>query len=169
MSCLETCASCKWCLHHCLEDPCCSQNWELPCWHPQCFTWPFHLFSQMLQPSLPSVSLFSLHCSSLFLCQWQYFSIIHIALRLEFFPFFLIHSFVACSSPSSATFAYTLLLMHDLAGHKSHFSADTLNQIYPWVADNFNCYQQEAGCIPIQTPLSWNEWSFVTYWKIKVA
>lgn len=81
----------------------------------------------------------------------------------------LFHSFVTCSSPSSATFAYTLLLMHDLAGYKSHFSADTLIQMYPWMVDNFNCYQQEAGCIPTQTPLSRNEWSFVTYWKIKVA
>lgn len=115
------------------------------------------------------MSLFCLHCTSLFLCQWQYFCIIHIALRLEFFSFFLIHFFVAYSSPSSATFAYTLLLMHDLAGYKSHFSADTLIQIYPWVVDNFNCYQQEAGPIPIQTPLSRNEWSSVTSWKIKVA
>lgn len=59
--------------------------------------------------------------------------------------------------------------MHDLSGYKSHFSAGTLIQIYPWVVDNFNCYQQEAGRIPTQTPLSRNEWSFVTYWKIKVA
>lgn len=78
-------------------------------------------------------------------------------------------SVVTCSSPSSDTFSYTLLLMHDLSGYKSHFSAGTLIQIYPWVVDNFNCYQQEAGRIPTQTPLSRNEWSFVTYWKIKVA
>lgn len=89
--------------------------------------------------------------------------------EVRIFPFFLIHSFVVCCSPSSATFAYTLLLMHDLAGYKSNFSADTLIQIYPWVVDNFNCYQQEAGRIPVQTPLSRNEWSFVTCWKIEVA
>lgn len=90
-------------------------------------------------------------------------------IEVRIFLLFLFHSFVTCSSPSCATFAYTLLLMHDLAGYKSHFSADTLIQIYPWVVDDFNCYQQEAGRVPTQTPLSRSEWSFVTYWKIKVA
>lgn len=90
-------------------------------------------------------------------------------IEVRTFLLFLFHSFVTYSSYSSATFAYTLLSMHDLAGYKSYFSPDTLIQIYPWVVDNFNCYQQEAGHILTQTPLSRNEWSFVTYWKMKIA
>lgn len=88
-------------------------------------------------------------------------------LRLEFFSFLSL--FCNMQFTFHCHLCYTLLLTRDLAGYKSHSSADTLIQIYPWVVDNFNCYQQESGRIPTQTPLSRNDWSFVTYWKIKVA